>query len=50
VLIDAARYPDPVDWLLAPLTARASVVLCGRLDPNRLADRLTAEKVTVHLP
>lgn len=49
VLIDAARHPDPVDWLLAPLTVGASVVLCGRLDPARLAGRLATEKVTVSL-
>lgn len=46
VLVDAAHYPDPVDWLLAPLTAGASVVLCGRLDPALLARRLMVEKVT----
>ncbi|GIG89424.1 TIGR03089 family protein [Plantactinospora endophytica] len=49
VLVDAARHPDPVDWLLAPLAARASVVLCGNLDPARLADRAETEKVTVRL-
>ncbi|MEV4808614.1 TIGR03089 family protein [Micromonospora avicenniae] len=46
VLIDAARHPEPVDWLLAPLTVGASVVLCGNLDPARVADRLAAEKIT----
>jgi uncharacterized protein (TIGR03089 family) len=46
VLIDAARYPDPVDWLLAPLTQAATVVLCANLDPTRLAARETAEKTT----
>lgn len=49
VLIDAARHPDPVDWLLAPLVARASVVLCGRLDPDRLPGRIDTERVTVRL-
>lgn len=49
VLVDAARYPDPVDWLLAPLTAGASMVLCGRLDPARLADRTAMERVTRQL-
>mgnify|MGYP002619443983 FL=1 len=49
VLVDAARHPDPVDWLLAPLAARASVVLCGHLDPARRPDRVAAEKVTVEL-
>ncbi|MDG4789691.1 TIGR03089 family protein [Micromonospora sp. WMMD1102] len=49
VLVDAARHPDPVDWLLAPLAAGASTVLCGNLDPARLDDRAAAEKVTVRL-
>lgn len=49
VLIDAARHPDPLDWLLAPLAAGASTVLCGRLAPDRLAGRVAAEKVTVTL-
>jgi uncharacterized protein (TIGR03089 family) len=49
VLIDAAGHPDPVDWLLAPLIAGASVVLCGRLDRARLADRMTAERVSLAL-
>ncbi|GAA4680514.1 TIGR03089 family protein [Phytohabitans rumicis] len=47
VLVDAAKHPDPLDWLLAPLAAGATVVLCGRLDAARLGDRVAAEKVTV---
>jgi uncharacterized protein (TIGR03089 family) len=46
VLIDAGRYPDPADWLLAPLAARATIVLCGQLDPDRLADRQRSERVS----
>ncbi|GGL90174.1 TIGR03089 family protein [Micromonospora yangpuensis] len=46
VLVDAAAHPDPVDWLLAPLTVAASVVLCGNLDPARLAARTETEKTT----
>ncbi|MGC1213916.1 MAG: TIGR03089 family protein, partial [Micromonospora sp.] len=46
ILVDAAAHPDPVDWLLAPLTAGASVVLCGNLDTSRLDARTAAEKVT----
>jgi uncharacterized protein (TIGR03089 family) len=46
VLIDAASHPDPVDWLLAPLAAKATVVLCGQLDPARVAARVAAERVT----
>jgi hypothetical protein len=45
VLIDAGTHPDPVDWLLAPLSARASLVLCGHLDQDRLAARVRAERV-----
>jgi uncharacterized protein (TIGR03089 family) len=50
VLIDAATHPDPVDWLLAPLTAGATVVLCANLDPTRVDSRATSEKVTRTLP
>lgn len=46
LLIDAGRFTDPVDWLLAPLLARASVVLCAHLDPARLAGRTATENVT----
>jgi uncharacterized protein (TIGR03089 family) len=49
VLIDVARHPDPLDWLLAPLAAGATTVLCGRLNPAAVADRAAAEKVTVTL-
>jgi uncharacterized protein (TIGR03089 family) len=45
VLIGADAHPDPVDWLLAPLAAGASIVLCGHLDPQRLAARVEAERV-----
>jgi uncharacterized protein (TIGR03089 family) len=46
VLVDAGVHSDPLDWLLAPLLAGASVVLCGHLDRGRLADRVSAEKVS----
>jgi uncharacterized protein (TIGR03089 family) len=49
VLVDARVYPDPTDWLLAPLVAGASIVLCGNLDPAKLDARAEAEKVTVKL-
>ncbi|HKS98767.1 MAG TPA: TIGR03089 family protein [Rugosimonospora sp.] len=49
VLVDAAAYPDHLDWLLAPFAAGASVVLCQRLDPARVDDRATAERITVRL-
>jgi uncharacterized protein (TIGR03089 family) len=47
VLVDVAAHRDPADWLLAPLLAGASTVLCGNLDPARLPDRIAAERVTV---
>ncbi|MEV4350634.1 TIGR03089 family protein [Actinoplanes sp. NPDC049596] len=46
VLIDAARHPDPVEWLLAPLVAGASIVLCAHLDPAKTEARAESEKVT----
>ncbi|MDG4820960.1 TIGR03089 family protein [Asanoa sp. WMMD1127] len=46
VLIDAGRHPDPRDWLLVPLAAGASIVLCGNLDRAKLADRIASEQVT----
>jgi uncharacterized protein (TIGR03089 family) len=49
VLVDARAYPDPADWLLPPLVAGASVVLCANLDAGRLHSRTESEKVTVTL-
>lgn len=49
VLIDTAGHPDPVDWLLAPLTAGASIVLCANLDPSKVEARAATEKVTLTL-
>jgi len=49
VMIDAARYPDPLNWLLAPLAVGASVVLCGHLDPEQVWERVGAERVTRNL-
>ncbi|GIF15537.1 TIGR03089 family protein [Actinoplanes teichomyceticus] len=46
VLIDAAGSEEPLIWLLAPLTAGASVVLCAGLDRSRLDERVAAEGVT----
>lgn len=46
LLIDAAAHPDPLDWLLLPLMTGASVVLCGNLDPRRVAQRVEVERVT----
>jgi uncharacterized protein (TIGR03089 family) len=49
VLVDARAYPDPIDWLFAPLVAGASVVLCTNLDPAKLEARTGAEKVSITL-
>jgi uncharacterized protein (TIGR03089 family) len=49
VLVDARAYPDPIDWLFAPLVAGASIVLCSNLDPAKLDARVDAEKVSVTL-
>lgn len=45
VLVDAAVHDEPVKWLLAPLAAGASLVVCANLDPDRLAERAAAEQV-----
>jgi uncharacterized protein (TIGR03089 family) len=49
VLVDARVYADPIDWLLAPLLAGASIVLCANLDPAKLSHRSDSEKVSVQL-
>lgn len=46
ILIDTGEYPDPVDWLLAPVVVGASTVLCGQLDPAKLPSRIDVERVT----
>jgi uncharacterized protein (TIGR03089 family) len=49
VLIDALVHPDPVDWLVMPLAAGASVVLCANLDVSAVQKRVSAERITVTL-
>jgi uncharacterized protein (TIGR03089 family) len=49
VLIDAGTYPDPVDWLLAPLASGASIVLCKDLDPADAGRRAEAERAGLSL-
>jgi uncharacterized protein (TIGR03089 family) len=46
VLLDADTVPDPVDWLLAPLAAGASLVLCRGADAAELDRIRAAEQVT----
>lgn len=50
VLLDAVRHPDPRDWLLAPLAAGASVVLCADLSalPPDAVDRRRADERITH--
>lgn len=49
VLIDVDVYSDPRDWLLAPLTARASVVLCKGVDAATLRRRAETERAGLTL-
>lgn len=46
LLVDAAEHEQPVMWLLAPLAAGASVVVCTNLDRTRLDARIAAEGIT----
>jgi uncharacterized protein (TIGR03089 family) len=46
LLVDAAEHEQPVSWLLAPLTAGASIVICANLDPTTLDARIAAEGIT----
>ncbi|BCJ58488.1 TIGR03089 family protein [Micromonospora endophytica] len=50
VLIDVDRHPDPLDWLLAPLAAQSTLVLCAHPDPTHLPTRQSTEKTTHTLP
>jgi uncharacterized protein (TIGR03089 family) len=47
VLIDGDVVTDPVEWLVAPLLAGSSVVLCRNLDPTRIDARLASERATL---
>ncbi|GGK85878.1 TIGR03089 family protein [Mangrovihabitans endophyticus] len=49
VLLSTRAHPDPMDWLLAPLVAGASTVLCANLDGAAVTARAESEKVTVTL-
>ncbi|GIF67526.1 hypothetical protein Ais01nite_55610 [Asanoa ishikariensis] len=46
VLVDAAEHEHPLKWLLMPLSAGASVVLCANLDRSQLDTRIANERVT----
>ncbi|MER7002457.1 TIGR03089 family protein [Dactylosporangium sp. NPDC000555] len=44
LLVDADTHPDPVQWLVGPLAAGASIVLSVNSDPEKLAARAAAEQ------
>ncbi|MEV8511292.1 TIGR03089 family protein [Dactylosporangium sp. NPDC051484] len=44
LLVDAVTHPDPVQWLVGPLAAGASIVLSVNSDPEKLAARAAAEQ------
>jgi uncharacterized protein (TIGR03089 family) len=47
LIVDSPQAPArPLDWLLAPLAAGASVVLCRNADPDKLATRAEQERIT----
>ncbi|GAA3341140.1 TIGR03089 family protein [Amorphoplanes nipponensis] len=46
VLVDAGEHEQPLQWLLAPLVAGASIVLCANLDRDALDRRIAAEGVS----
>jgi uncharacterized protein (TIGR03089 family) len=46
LLVYGDAFGDPVDWLLAPIAAGGSIVLCRNLDPAKVAGRIAAERVT----
>ncbi|MFC7535604.1 TIGR03089 family protein [Actinoplanes sp. GCM10030250] len=46
VLFDTAAQEEPLIWLMAPLTAGASIVLCANLDRSQLDTRIATERVT----
>lgn len=46
LLVDATEHEQPLKWLLAPLAAGASVVICANHDGATLDARIAAEQVT----
>ncbi|GAA0729897.1 TIGR03089 family protein [Dactylosporangium roseum] len=46
VLLDADAYPWPVDWLLAPFAAGASIVISTHTDLAKLSARAETEQAT----
>ncbi|GAB1690259.1 TIGR03089 family protein [Krasilnikovia sp. M28-CT-15] len=46
LLVDASAHEQPVAWLLAPMIAGASIVICANLDRTALDARIAAEGAT----
>ncbi len=46
LFVDTSAHEQPVTWLLAPLVAGASIVLCANLDCANRAARVAAEGAT----
>jgi uncharacterized protein (TIGR03089 family) len=46
LMVDVAKHDEPVKWLLAPLSASASIVICANLSPEAVAERIEAEGIT----
>jgi uncharacterized protein (TIGR03089 family) len=44
LLVDTVTHPDPVQWLIGPLAAGASIVLSVNSDPAKLAARAESEQ------
>ena len=49
VLVSGGADTGDLDWLLVPLAAGASIVLCRNADPARLDERAASERVTARL-
>jgi uncharacterized protein (TIGR03089 family) len=49
LLVDGDAVTDPVRWLLAPIAAGASIVLCRNTDPAKLPGRRESERVTADI-
>jgi uncharacterized protein (TIGR03089 family) len=46
LMVDVAKHDEPVKWLLAPLSASASIVICANLSPGDIAERIETEGIT----
>jgi uncharacterized protein (TIGR03089 family) len=46
LMVDVSKHDEPVRWLLAPLSASASIVICANLSPEAIAERIETEGIT----